>query len=108
LTCAAAGENYYDLLGVAFYCFNVMIGLLCAATVFFLVELPAANLKNLVMPKVYAGIGYVITCGKTKKSKAAAAAAAAGDSPAASPAFVQGGLTVGSPSAVASPAATTP
>ena len=84
-----------------------MIGLLCAATVFFLVELPAANLKNLVMPKVYAGIGYVITCGKTKKSKAAAAAAA-GDSPAASPAFVQGGLTVGSPSAVASPAATTP
>eukprot|EP01043_Picozoa_sp_COSAG02_P062752 COSAG02_NODE_8736_length_2459_cov_1.735593_1_plen_256_part_00 len=45
--CTAAGENYYDELGVAFYCYNIIIGLLCSATIFFLVELPAANLKNL-------------------------------------------------------------
>ena len=69
MRCTAAGENYYDELGVAFYCYNIIIGLLCSATIFFLVELPAANLKNLVMPLVYAGIGYVITCGKKSTAR---------------------------------------
>lgn len=67
LNCAAAGDNYYDLLGVAFYTFNCTIGLLCSAIIFFLIELPAANLKNLVMPKVYAGIGFLLRGGKSAK-----------------------------------------
>ena len=53
------GDYYYDLLGVAFYCFNTVIGLLCAATVFFLIELPAANVKSLVMPVICGNMAKV-------------------------------------------------
>ena len=67
--CVAAGDNYYDLLGVAFYTFNCTIGLLCSAIIFFLIELPAANLKNLIMPKVYAGIGFLLRRGKSAKDQ---------------------------------------
>jgi peptidoglycan/LPS O-acetylase OafA/YrhL len=53
------GDDYYDLLGVAFYCFNTLIGLLCAAVVFFLVEMPFSNLKLLCMPAIYKGLGQL-------------------------------------------------
>lgn len=45
--------NFYDLLGVAYYITNCVVGLLISAVCFFLVEAPLANLKALVMPKVF-------------------------------------------------------
>jgi peptidoglycan/LPS O-acetylase OafA/YrhL len=54
---APKGITYYDLLFVAFYCFNCVIGLLLAATTFFLVETPMANLKALIQPPLYHAMG---------------------------------------------------
>ena len=44
--------NFYDLLGVAYYITNCVVGLLISVVCFFLVEAPFANLKVLVMRRL--------------------------------------------------------
>ena len=44
--------NFYDLLGVAYYITNCVVGLLISVACFFLVEAPFANLKVLVMRRL--------------------------------------------------------
>ena len=71
---------------------------MCSFAAFFLVEIPAANLKALLMPKIGRGVAWLLRCGKPKRRGSRSSAE---DTPPAG--LDTRGLTLGSPSALQTP-----